>query len=773
MPNSSSSESEPRRDWPESRTRTKESRKEKLIVDSSDSESSSSESSSSSDSSYSSSSSSTGDRSKKRKRSPKKRKSQAKRSRIVTTKKSRKVSLKKSRILRSLMARGISSSEARELRESFNLCFEHSKIDLRCPTLDNHMFYRLREKRNGSATKKSIDSVEKSLSALHYKIADIARPLLHLWLKKSAKNVRSQIFSVLKLWSTAFVETTKLRRRNILRQLYPNYLSMLDDPDAFDEQEFLSLFGSKFTNSMVQDAENAATMRSSKQLNQSSNFRSKSWPTSGRNSYYKDRPCNDYRKNGKSHQRKNNGRYVRTPSPPPLSLTTRLGAKIGGRLQFFASEWGKFSRDPWILNTVSEGLRLEFIREPAQSLYPFPTSMNGAEFDICDKEIMALLEKGAIRQASSVGFVSSVFAIPKKSGGFRPVINLKALNEFMFYKHFQMENLSSVRQLVQKGNWLAKIDLTDAYLTVPVHPEDQHYLQFRWEKILYQFVCMPFGLSSAPRTFTKLLKPLIAFLRGKGIRLVVYLDDMLIVGESEDQLESQLKLVTQVLESVGFVINLTKSIKIPTQELEFLGFWVDAYHHTVSIPREKVDMIKKKCTSLLSVQVCTLRDLASLLGLFTWAVPEVPFGRANYRRVQNFYLQEARKNRGNLQTKVRIPSQALADLEWWRNNLAASSSPLSPSPTEVTIFTDASKTGWEATCNGVSTGGPWTPDQAAMHINCLELLAGLYGLMCFADSSPHSTVELAMDNTTAVSYANKMGGTRAIQLSNLATRIAH
>ena len=119
--------------------------------------------------------------------------------------------------------------------------------------------------------------------------------------------------------------------------------------------------------------------------------------------------------------------------------------------------------------------------------------------------------------------------MPKKDGGHRLVINLKALNRFVVEEHFKMECFYMVKDLIKPGNWLAKIDLKDAYFLVPVHLSHQKFLQFQWQDRLYLFQCLPFGLSCTPCTFTKLMKPEVALLRERGIRLIVYLDDILIL----------------------------------------------------------------------------------------------------------------------------------------------------------------------------------------------------------------------------------------------------
>ena len=144
-----------------------------------------------------------------------------------------------------------------------------------------------------------------------------------------------------------------------------------------------------------------------------------------------------------------------------------------------------------------------------------------------------MLEKQAITvvQPGQEGFISQIFLVPKKDGGYRSVINLKALNRFIAEEHFKMEGFHMVKDLVKPHDWLAKIDLKDAYFLVPMDPNHYQFLQFQWKGVTNQFQCLPFGLSCAPRTFTKLMKPMVGFLRERGVQLIIYLDDLLIFGD--------------------------------------------------------------------------------------------------------------------------------------------------------------------------------------------------------------------------------------------------
>ena len=161
---------------------------------------------------------------------------------------------------------------------------------------------------------------------------------------------------------------------------------------------------------------------------------------------------------------------------------------------------------------------------------------------------------------------------------------------------------------------MTKLDLRDAYLTVPVNKRSRIYLRFIWRGILYQFTCLPFGLSSSGRIFTKAMKPAISFLRTMGIRLVIFLDDIFIMANSHELAIQHTDLVIQVLTSLGFVINFPKPILTPTKVLPYLGFEVNSDPMKLFLPREKLLNLKQFAADIM-LQVPTARFVASFLGL--------------------------------------------------------------------------------------------------------------------------------------------------------------
>jgi hypothetical protein len=129
----------------------------------------------------------------------------------------------------------------------------------------------------------------------------------------------------------------------------------------------------------------------------------------------------------------------------------------------------------------------------------FSTPSQGTNDHYIDLKVKAMLAKGAIKEVPlfppTPSFISTIFLV-KKSGGMRPVINLKRLNAAHLDKpHFRMETPQDVRHAIRTGDWAASIDLRDAYFHIPIHAGDRKFLRFGWKGHLFQFCILPFGLS--------------------------------------------------------------------------------------------------------------------------------------------------------------------------------------------------------------------------------------------------------------------------------------
>ena len=92
------------------------------------------------------------------------------------------------------------------------------------------------------------------------------------------------------------------------------------------------------------------------------------------------------------------------------------------------------------------------------------------------------------------------------------ILKLKRFNEVVKYRQFKMDTLEPVIKPMHRNCFMALIYLQHVYYSVPVAPEDQVFLQFEYRGCLFQFTCLPMGLSSSPRVFTQILQACYAML---------------------------------------------------------------------------------------------------------------------------------------------------------------------------------------------------------------------------------------------------------------------
>ena len=93
-----------------------------------------------------------------------------------------------------------------------------------------------------------------------------------------------------------------------------------------------------------------------------------------------------------------------------------------------------------------------------------------------------------------LGFYSPLFLVPKPHQRWRPVIDLSRLNTFLHIEKFKMETPETMRTSLIPGEWVLSIDLSDAYLHIPIHPNSRKYLRFCNRS---QVTSLPFGLATA------------------------------------------------------------------------------------------------------------------------------------------------------------------------------------------------------------------------------------------------------------------------------------
>ncbi|XP_021363608.1 uncharacterized protein LOC110456894 [Mizuhopecten yessoensis] len=283
----------------------------------------------------------------------------------------------------------------------------------------------------------------------------------------------------------------------------------------------------------------------------------------------------------------------------------------------------------------------------------------------------------------------------------------------------------------REGMWATSIDLNNAYFHIPIRKSDRKYLRFSCEGKIFQFRAMPFGLTTAPMVFTKLLQVVVGFIPSR---------EKLELSPSQDFV------------FLGYRFNVARGIVLPTQE-KFI----------------KARSLVLQFTQSSAVQV---RWYLSLLGFLNSLADVVSLGRLHIRPLQMFLLSHWVPASRDWEAFIPLSQSVKEFAQWWtiRNNVLKGVSLHRSSPT-MTLYTDASKTGWGAYLNGQARSGSWTGDHLSEHINVLEMRAVLLAIQDLRSYLQDQVISVATDNLTVVAYLQKQGGTRSHVLCVLVIRI--
>ena len=427
-----------------------------------------------------------------------------------------------------------------------------------------------------------------------------------------------------------------------------------------------------------------------------------------------------------------------------------------------------------MVQVLKEGYRIPFSSSPPLSSVPIhlpsysPTSIRGKALA---NEVVALLEKGAIELAPPTpGYYSRVFVAMKASGSWRPIIDLSCLNRLVVFSKFHMETPQSVLRSVRTGDWMVSLDLQDAYLQIPVHPESRRYLRFVFGQKTFQFRVLCFGLTTAPQVFTRVMAPVSVIMHRMGFRILRYLDDWLLLASSFQEILRARDFLLNLCQLLGIRINLSKSNLTPTQSPVYLGMMIRSAPLRVFPTEERLAKLTSQLEEFRSARQQPASVWRSLLGRMFSLSLLIPGSRLRMRS-----LQLCLKRNWNFvdDSKV-IPweDSCLGDLQWWldRSNLTPGVPLESPMP-DFHLYTDASDQGWGASIEGRSSSGLWSQAEKVLSINHRELLAVYLAILAFRDLLRGQQVALFSDNTTAVSYLKKLGGTRSATLNSTAQLI--
>ena len=234
--------------------------------------------------------------------------------------------------------------------------------------------------------------------------------------------------------------------------------------------------------------------------------------------------------------------------------------------------------------------------------------------------ISELMSRGCLREVSEyLQFCNPLHVAVKSSGKLRLILDLSHLNKFVVKKSVKYEDLRTVLQLFSPGMFVFSFDLKSAYHHIDICEEHMKFLSFKWPLVdgamkFYEFKVLPFGLTSAPYVFTKVMHQLVKFWRGSGLLALMYLDDGIGGNLSRENAKRISVQVRKDLVSAGFTCNDEKSNWEPVQNLVFFGTALDFETGLISIPEERILKLKSPIDSCLQDNFISARGLASITG---------------------------------------------------------------------------------------------------------------------------------------------------------------
>ena len=459
--------------------------------------------------------------------------------------------------------------------------------------------------------------------------------------------------------------------------------------------------------------------------------------------------------------------FLQRQGSQPTCLPNDL--PVGGRLQKFWTVWKELGLDPWAVSIIRDGYFLIFHTQPPVSRTPLVRSgsTNPDKNKLLTQQFQILLDKGAIevvQKPSTPGFYSRLFLVPKPNGEWRPVIDLSSLNDFLLIPKFRMDTPQEIQRSLQQGSWVFSLDLKDAHFQIPIHEASRRFLRMEFKGTVFQFKALPFGISTAPWVFTKVVSVVKSMFHLDKMSLFQYLDDWL--GDAPDKESASLRsnLLVQVCTKLGFLINLEKSDLLPAQQFDFIGMHFDLLEGRVSITSKNLSKVLETVQRFVALEKASAQQWQSLIGVVGAQATVLPFGRLRVRPLQFFLKDRWSQKKDSQSLPIQIPKHIKDQLQWWLDpqNLTKGV-PLKDPEFTHRVFTDASTKGWGAHWENHQVQGVWTQVESNLHINILEMRAVRLALQNFSFPAG-SSVLVASDNTTVVAYINHQGGTRSKSL---------
>ena len=193
---------------------------------------------------------------------------------------------------------------------------------------------------------------------------------------------------------------------------------------------------------------------------------------------------------------------------------------------------------------------------------------------VIEDQVADMLDKDVI-QPSVSPWSAPVVLVPKPDGSLRFCIDFRRLNSVTILDQFPLPDIRQSLEIfgTMKAKWFSSLDLQSAYWQVSMCPKSAEKTAFITTDGLWQFKKMPFGLSGAPMTFSRLMAEVLKGLLWKTC--LVYLDDILIFTDTFERHLVVMREVFERLRGAGLKLS-TKKCFLGRAKVKYLGHIVSA-----------------------------------------------------------------------------------------------------------------------------------------------------------------------------------------------------
>lgn len=433
---------------------------------------------------------------------------------------------------------------------------------------------------------------------------------------------------------------------------------------------------------------------------------------------------------------------------------------VKGKLFRSIQHWESIGAPDFILSVIRNGYKIPFISTPPPRRFTNNASAL-KEADFVNAAILELLHDNRVEEIiSPPDIVNPLSVSVQPNGKKRLILDLRHINLHVYKQKFKCENLHTIKNTFAKDFFVFSFDLKSGYHHVDIFPDHREYLAFSWEFVpgharFFQFTVLPFGLSSAPYIFTKLLKPLETHWRAQGIPIAIFFDDGVGAGPSLQVAKLNSSLVRSDLSRCGFEINQEKSNWEPSRAFSWIGYNIDTHTGLIFASDARIEKLSSDlndiCASLEFSACVHVKNIASIVG----QIISMSASCGNVTQIMTRYLHLITNSRSSWNSFVWVHDQAKQELHFWRDKLSSLNGilfwPIPFVPSKV-LFTDASLTG----CGGFIQGSSlvchknWSAEESQKSSTWRELVAINFALEAFDNHLAGQAVTCNTDNQNVV-----------------------